>query len=67
VYRDPEGERQGPYAGAVMLEWFSQGFMHDRQLPCAAWREGEEPAFESLADWLRQTGFAEPPRAAAAS
>lgn len=50
-----------------MLEWFSQGFMHDRQLPCAAWREGEEPAFKSLADWLSQVGFAEPPRADAAS
>ena len=50
VYRDPEGAVQGPFLGSAMWTWFTQGFMHDQQLPVA--RAGGEEAFRPLREWL---------------
>ena len=57
VYEDPSGNRQGPFVGSLMLEWFSGGFMHDGLMPLAQWLPTSEPVFRSLESWLVGAGY----------
>jgi len=51
VYKDAEGQEQGPFSGPDMLGWLLDGYMHDHQLPVAKATEGAR-AFKALEQWL---------------
>jgi len=52
LYKDLEGVVQGPFSGSDMLSWFSEGYLHDRDLPVA---DAEAREFKPLNAWLSST------------
>ena len=53
VYKDTEGNEQGPFSGSDMLGWLLDGYMHDHQLPVAQATSDGTRAFKALEQWLR--------------
>ncbi|KAL4941262.1 hypothetical protein BDV06DRAFT_194856 [Aspergillus oleicola] len=57
IYRDPQGNIQGPWTGLEMHDWFKAGFFSpDLQI-----RKLEDPEFEPLAQLVRRIGNSREP------
>lgn len=57
IYRDPQGNIQGPWTGLEMHDWFKAGFFSpDLQI-----KKLEEPDFEPLAQLVRRIGNSREP------
>ncbi|KAL2872824.1 uncharacterized protein BJX67DRAFT_20591 [Aspergillus lucknowensis] len=57
IYRDPQGNVQGPWTGLEMHDWFKAGFFSpDLQI-----RKLEDPEFEPLAQLVRRIGNSREP------
>lgn len=57
LYRDPNGQEQGPFTGNQMHEWYSHSYFHD-DLPI---RRQNETSFQTLAELKTATGNAVQP------
>ncbi|KAL1956913.1 hypothetical protein VTO42DRAFT_6660 [Malbranchea cinnamomea] len=57
IYRDPQGNTQGPWSGLEMHDWFKAGFFTaDLQV-----KKLEDPEFEPLAQLVRRIGNSREP------
>lgn len=57
IYRDPQGNTQGPWTGLEMHDWFKAGFFSpDLQI-----KKLEDPEFEPLAQLVRRIGNSREP------
>ncbi|KAI9031295.1 hypothetical protein DFJ74DRAFT_641058 [Hyaloraphidium curvatum] len=56
VYRDPQGQIQGPFSHLEMQEWYSNGYF-DLALPI---KHADAPGFEPLARFLQRYGEVTP-------
>jgi hypothetical protein len=54
VYRDPNGQTQGPFGNAKMLEWYSRSYFPDN-LPL---RREDDSEYEPLSAWKAKCGMA---------
>ena len=57
VYRDPQGQKQGPWSGLEMHEWYKQGFF-SAELQVKKW---EDDQYEPLAQLIRRIGNSREP------
>ena len=57
IYRDPQGNTQGPWSGLEMHDWYKAGFFTPELLV----RKYEDPEYEPLAQLIRRIGNSREP------
>lgn len=57
IYRDPQGQTQGPWAGLEMHDWYKAGFFSPELLV----KKLEDPEYEPLAQLIRRIGNSREP------
>lgn len=57
IYRDPEGNTQGPFSGLEMHDWYKAGFFSPELLV----KKYEDPDYEPLAQLIRRIGNSREP------
>lgn len=57
VYRDPQGNVQGPWSGLEMHDWYKAGFFSPELLV----KKNEDPEYEPLAQLIRRIGNSREP------
>ncbi|KAF2456230.1 hypothetical protein BDY21DRAFT_386652 [Lineolata rhizophorae] len=57
IYRDPQGNTQGPWSGLEMHDWYKAGFFSPELLV----KKAEDPEFEPLAQLIRRIGNSREP------
>ncbi|KAK4541649.1 hypothetical protein LTR36_007793 [Oleoguttula mirabilis] len=57
IYRDPQGETQGPWSGLEMHDWYKVGFFTSDLLV----KKYEDPDYEPLAQLIRRIGNSREP------
>lgn len=57
IYRDPQGQTQGPWSGLEMHDWYKAGFFSPELLV----KKYEDPDYEPLAQLIRRIGNSREP------
>lgn len=57
IYRDPQGQTQGPWTGLEMHDWYKAGFFSPELLV----KKKEDPDYEPLAQLIRRIGNSREP------
>jgi PERQ amino acid-rich with GYF domain-containing protein len=57
IYRDPQGQTQGPWSGLEMHDWYKAGFFSPELLV----KKFEDPEYEPLAQLIRRIGNSREP------
>ncbi|KAF2220992.1 hypothetical protein BDZ85DRAFT_266109 [Elsinoe ampelina] len=57
IYRDPQGNTQGPWTGLEMHDWYKAGFFSPELLV----KKAEDPDYEPLAQLIRRIGNSREP------
>ncbi|KAF2479480.1 hypothetical protein BDY17DRAFT_39533 [Neohortaea acidophila] len=57
IYRDPQGQTQGPWSGLEMHDWYKAGFFSPELLV----KKYEDPEYEPLAQLIRRIGNSREP------
>ena len=57
IYRDPQGQTQGPWSGLEMHDWYKAGFFSPELLV----KKNEDPEYEPLAQLIRRIGNSREP------
>lgn len=57
IYRDPQGQTQGPWSGLEMHDWYKAGFFSPELLV----KKVEDPEYEPLAQLIRRIGNSREP------
>ncbi|KAF2771962.1 hypothetical protein EJ03DRAFT_388048 [Teratosphaeria nubilosa] len=57
IYRDPQGQTQGPWTGLEMHDWYKAGFFSPELLV----KKYEDPEYEPLAQLIRRIGNSREP------
>lgn len=57
IYRDPQGQTQGPWSGLEMHDWYKAGFFSPELLV----KKAEDPEYEPLAQLIRRIGNSREP------
>lgn len=57
IYRDPQGQTQGPWSGLEMHDWYKAGFFSPELLV----KKFEDPDYEPLAQLIRRIGNSREP------
>lgn len=57
IYRDPQGNTQGPWSGLEMHDWYRAGFFSPELLV----KKAEDPDYEPLAQLIRRIGNSREP------
>ncbi|KAK3711322.1 kinesin-like protein [Vermiconidia calcicola] len=57
IYRDPQGQMQGPWSGLEMHDWYKAGFFSPELLV----KKYEDPDYEPLAQLIRRIGNSREP------